>query len=100
VLKKRSVACEKKRACDAAEKRHFIIARNFSCNKANLNEITHEYLDSKQHLYLQYHVAATDMKALRKKQTTLQAVAYLGFPPPGNKLSLGTPNQPVRGGIK
>jgi len=27
------------------------------------------------------------MKALRKKQTTLQWVAYLGFPAPGNKLS-------------
>jgi len=27
------------------------------------------------------------MKALRKKQTTLQGVAYLGFPAPGNKLS-------------
>jgi len=40
------------------------------------------------------------MKALRKKQTTLQAVAYLAFPAPGDKLSLGTPTQPVRGSIK
>jgi len=32
-----------------------------------LNEIKYDYVDSKQHFYLQYHVAATDMKALRKK---------------------------------
>jgi len=28
-----------------------------------LNEIEYDYADSKQHFYLQYHVAATDMKA-------------------------------------
>jgi len=43
---------------------------------------------------LQYHVAATDMKALCKKQTTLEAVAYLEFPAPGNKLTLGFPPSP------
>jgi len=32
-----------------------------------LNEIKYDYVDSKQHFYLQYHVAATDMKALCKK---------------------------------
>jgi len=56
---------------------------------AGLNEITYDYVDSKQHFYVQYHVAATDVKALCKKQTTLQATAYLGFPAPRNKLSLG-----------
>jgi len=65
-----------------------------------LNEIKYDYVDYKQHFYLQYHVAATDMKALRKKQTTLEALAYLGFPAPGNKLSLGIPTQPVRGSKK
>jgi len=40
------------------------------------------------------------MKALCTKQTTLQAVAYIGFPTPGSKLSLGSPTQPVRGSIK
>jgi len=37
-------------------------------------------------------VAATDMKAIRKKQTTLQAVVYLGFTARGDKLSLGSPS--------
>jgi len=32
------------------------------------------------------------MKAISKIQTTLQAVAYLGFPPPGDKLSVGASN--------
>jgi len=40
------------------------------------------------------------MKALWKKQTTLQAVAYLGFPAPGDKLSLGATTQHVRGSIR
>ena len=35
--------------------------------RAGLNEIKYDYVDSKQHFYLQYHVAATDMKSLRKK---------------------------------
>jgi len=56
--------------------------------RVGLNEIKYDYVDSKQHFYLQYHVAATDMKALCKKQTTIQAVAYLGFTAPGDKLSL------------
>jgi len=59
--------------------------------RAGLNEIKYDYPDSKQHFYLQYHVAATDMKALCKKQTTLQAVVYLGIPAPGDKLGLGLP---------
>ena len=67
---------------------------------AGLNEIAYDYVDSNQHFYVQYHVAATDVKALCKKQTTLQAVAYLGFPAPGNKLSLDAPTQPGRGSIK
>jgi len=68
--------------------------------RAGLNEIKYNYVDSKQHVYLQYHVPATDMKALRRKQTTLQAVTYLGFPAAGDKLSSGAPTQPVRGSIK
>jgi len=40
------------------------------------------------------------MKALCKKQTTLEAVVYLGFPAPGEKLSKDTPTQPVRGSVK
>jgi len=67
--------------------------------RAGLNEIKYDYVDSKQHFYLQYHVAATDMKALCKKQTTLPAVAYLGFTAHGDKLSLSAP-QPVCGNIK
>ena len=35
--------------------------------RAGLNEIKYDYVDSKQHFYLQYHIAAIDMKALRKK---------------------------------
>jgi len=64
--------------------------------RAGLNEIKHDYVDSKQHFYLQYHVTATDMKALCKKQTTPQAVVYFRFTAPGEKISLSTP-QPVRG---
>jgi len=60
--------------------------------RAGLNEIKYDYVDSKQHFYLQYHVAATDMKALCKKQTTLQAMAYIGLAPPGDKISLSAPN--------
>jgi len=36
------------------------------------------------------------MKALRKKQTTLQAMVYLGFPAPGDKLSLLRHSHPAR----
>jgi len=35
--------------------------------RAGLNEIKYDYVDSKQHFYLQYHVASTDVKALRRK---------------------------------
>jgi len=41
----------------------------------------------------------TDMNALCKKQTTLQAVVYRGFNARGDKLSLSAP-QPVRGSMK
>jgi len=56
----------------------------------------YDYVDFKQHFCPQCHVAATDMKALGKKQMTLQAVAYLGFPAPGDKLSLLRHSQPAR----
>jgi len=55
----------------------------------------YEYVDSKLLFYLQYHVAATDMKALCKKHTTLPAVAYLGLPAPGDKLSLLSHSHPA-----
>ena len=70
-----------------SRKATFHYCKKFSCTNADLNEIKCDNIDSKQHFYLQYLVAATDVKALRKKQMTLQAVAYLGFPAPGNKLS-------------
>jgi len=49
-------------------------------------------VDSKQHFYLQYHVAATDVKALCEKQMILLAVAYLGFPVCLDKFSLDAPS--------
>jgi len=67
--------------------------------RVGLNESKYDYVDSKQHFYLQYHVATTDMKALCKKQTTLEAGAYLGYTAPGDKLRLSAPH-PVRGSIK
>jgi len=66
---------------------------------AGLNEMKYDYVDSKQHFYPQYHVAATDMKAHCKKQTTLQALVYLPFTTHGDKLSLSAP-QPGRGSIE
>ena len=56
--------------------------------RAGLNEIKYNYVDSKQHFDLQRHVAATDMKALCKKQTTLQAVRISGFPRLGTNSAL------------
>jgi len=64
--------------------------------RAGLNEIKYEYVYSKHHFYLQYHVAVTDMKALRKKQRTLQAVTFLGFPAPGEKTILLRHSHPAR----
>jgi len=60
----------------------------------------YDYVDSKQHFYLQNHVVAIDMKALCKKQATLQEVASLEFPAPGDKLSLDALTQLVRGSMK
>jgi len=45
-----------------------------------LNEIKYDYVDSKLHFYLQYHVAATDMKALCKKQRHFKQWCISGFP--------------------
>jgi len=83
----------RKRTCDVEEKQHFITKVSYKSFSYWFERNKYGYRDSKQHLYLQYHAAATDMKALRKKQTTLQAVAYLGFPAPGDKLSLSAPTQ-------
>ena len=38
--------------------------------RAGLNEIKYDYVDSKQHFYLQYHVAATE----NRHETTLQKI--------------------------
>jgi len=57
----------RKRTCDVAEKRHFISIKLQEVFRAGLNEIKYDYVDSKQHFYLQYHVASTDVKALRRK---------------------------------
>jgi len=62
--------------------------------RAGLNVFKYDYVDFKQHFCLYYQVAATDMKELCKKQTTHQAVAYLRFTVPGDKLSLGLPPSP------
>ena len=86
-----------KKRCDACKK------KNVPCNRkatfhykgklpevfrAGLNEIKYDYVDSEQHFYPQYHVAATDMKALCKKQTTLQEVVNLGFTACGDQTQL------------
>jgi len=98
-----------KKRCDACKNKNVRCSRKatFNCKgklqaffRAGLNETKYDYVDSKQHFCLQYHVAATDMKALCKKQTTLQAVAHLGFPAPVDKFSFGAPTQPVRRKIK
>jgi len=95
------VTSVRKRTCDVAEKRHFIAKVSYKkFFRAGLNEIKYDHVDSKQHFYLQYHVAETDIKALCKKQTSCQAVAYLGFLAAGDNLSSGAPNLTVRGSIK
>jgi len=91
--KKKNVRCKQKATFHYKDKLQEVF-------RAGLKEIKYDYVDSKQHFYLQYHVAAIDMKALCKKQTTLQAVAYLEFPAPGDKLSLDALTQLVRGSIK
>ena len=96
---KRCDACKKKSA-RCKRKATFHYKGKLQVFRAGLKEIKYDYVDSKQHFYLQYHVAAIDMKALCKKQTTLQAVAYLEFPAPGDKLSLDALTQLVRGSIK
>jgi len=69
--------------------------------RAGLNEIKYDYVNSKQHFIygIMLQQQNTDMKALCKKQTTLQSVACLGFTAPGDKRSLSAP-QPVCGSIK
>jgi len=65
-----------------------------------LYEIKYDYVDFKQHFYLQYHVAATDMKALRKKNKRhMKQWLTLGFQHLG-QTQFRAPTQPVRGSIK
>jgi len=47
---------------------------------AGLNEIAYDYVDSKQHFYAQYHVAATDVKALCKNKRHFKQWRTSGFP--------------------
>jgi len=100
MLKKRCDTCKKKNVRCSRKTIFHSKGKLQEVFRAGLNEIKYDYVDSKQHFYLQYHVSATDMKALCKKQTTLQAVVYLWFPAPGDKLSLGAPTQPVCGSIQ
>jgi len=79
-LQEKDVRCNRKPTFHYKRKLHEVF-------RAGLNEIKYDYVYSKQHFYLQYHVAATDMKALGRKQTTFQAVEYLGFTAPGDKSS-------------
>jgi len=53
-----------------------------------LNEIKYDYVEFKQHFYLTCCSNRRE-STFQKKQTTLEAVAYLGFPAPRDKLSLG-----------
>jgi len=84
-LQEKAVWCNKKAAFHYKGKLQEVF-------RGGLNENKYDYVDSQQHFYLQYHVAATDMKAFCKKQTTLQAVAYLGFTARGDKISQSAPS--------
>jgi len=66
-----------------------------------LNEIKYDYADSKQHFYLQYHVAATE----NRHETTLQKtndISSSGVPRvyPAWGQTQFKRSQPVRGSIK
>jgi len=65
-----------------------------------LNEIKYDYVDSKQHFYLQYHVAATDMKALRKKTNDIWSSDVPWVSRTYGQTRFRAPTQPVRGSIK
>jgi len=65
-----------------------------------LNEIKYDYIDSKQHFYLQYHVAATDMKALRKKTNDTWSSGVPWVSRAWGQTQFRAPTQPVRGSIK
>jgi len=65
-----------------------------------LNEIKYDYVDSKQHFYLQYHVAATDMKALYKKTNDTWSSGVPWLSRPWGQTQFRAPTQLVRGSIK
>ena len=92
--KKKSVRCDRKATFHDKRKLQEVF-------RAGLNEIKNDYVDSKQHFYLQYHVAATE----NRHETTLQKT--------NDTSSSGVPrvyrasgqtqfrrSQPVRGSIK
>jgi len=62
-----------------------------------LNEIKYDYVDSKQHFYLQYHAAATDMKALRKKINDTSSSGVPWFPAPSGDYRMKKVGGPLRG---
>jgi len=66
-----------KKGCDACKKKSVRCNRKATFHykgklqelfRAGLNEIKYDYVDSKQHFYLQYRVAATE----NRHETTLQ----------------------------
>jgi len=59
--KKKSVRCERKATFHYEGKLQEVF-------RAGVNEIKYDYVDSKQHFYLQYHVAATE----NRHETTLR----------------------------
>ena len=61
VCKKKSVRCNRKATF------HYN-GKLLEVFRAGLNESEYNYVDSKLHFYLKYHVAATDMKPLCKKK--------------------------------
>jgi len=62
--------------------------------RGSLNEIKYDYVDSKQHFYLQYHVAATDMKALRRKTSDTWSSGVPRVSRAWEQISLGLPPSP------
>jgi len=65
-----------------------------------LNEIKYDYVDFKQHFYLQYHVAATDMKALRKKANDIWSSGVPWVSRAWGQTQFRAPTQLIRGSIK
>jgi len=90
--KKKSVQCNKKVTFHYKGKLQEVF-------RAGLNEIKYDYVDSKQHFYLQYHVAATESRhefTLQKTNNTSSS----GVPRVYRAWGQTQRSQPVRGSIK